>query len=114
VVSKINIALDDETSMIFFFLLGGLVMLVSGVIGLLPDASTFLPMPQAMLDAFVSIGETSHYFIYYFGTEIGDAIMSCLGITITAGTLAMIWRILVNFRAPIVSRLTHGSHVKDV
>jgi len=89
-------------------------MLVSGVLGLLPDGSTFLPMPQAMLDAFVAVGETSHYFIYYFGDGIGDAVLSCLAITITAGMLMMIWRMLVNFRAPIVSRLTHGAHVKDV
>jgi len=100
--------------MIVFFILGGLVMLISGVLGLLPDANTFLPMPQAMIDAFIAVGETSHYFIYYFGTDIGDAVLSCIGITITAGMLSMIWRILVNFRAPIVSRLTHGAHVKDV
>jgi len=99
--------------MIVYFLLGSLVMLVSGVLGLLPD-QTFLPIPPGVLTAFAWIGETSHYFIYYFGDELGDAFVTCINITFVAGLLMMIWRILVNFRAPIVSRLTHGSHVKDV
>jgi len=114
VFSQMYFTLDDETFMIVYFILGALVMLVSGVLGLLPDAATFLPMPTAMLNAFSAIGETAHFFVYYFGQDVGDAFVLCFGITVTAGMFMMIWRILVNFRAPIVSRLTHGSHVKDV
>jgi len=114
VFSQVYPALDDETFMIVYFILGSLVMLISGVLGLLPDALTFLPMPVAMLNAFSSIGETAHFFVYYFGEDVGDAFVLCFGITVTAGMFMMIWRILVNFRAPIVSRLTHGSHVKDI
>jgi len=106
-------SLDVQTAMIVYFLLGSLVMLVSGVLGLLPD-QTFLALPSQITNAFASIGQTAHFFVYYFGTNIGDAFVTCANITFVAGLAMMIWRILINFRAPIVSRLTHGQHHKDV
>jgi len=74
----------------------------------------FAPPPDALLSAFLGVGQGAHFFIYYFGTSIGDAFVTCFDITMLAGLLMMLWRVLINFRIPILSRIIHGQQHKDL
>lgn len=107
--------------MIIYILIGALALLFSSVLGVLPcgvlsDVCTepFLAMPSQVTEAFGTIGQTAHFFIFYFGDGVGNAFLSSFKLTILIGTVMMLWRMLVNFRAPIISRFTHGQHNKDV
>lgn len=83
-------------------------MLFSSVLSLLPDGRVVYPLPDAVLNAFYQAGDMAHFFIYYLGDDIGDAIVTCFGITVILAIFIMIWRAATNFKVPILQRFTHS------
>jgi len=108
--------------MLLYLVLGALSTIVSFIFGaLLPcgvatDTCTdpFLPLPSEISTAFLKVGQGLHFFLYYFGDPIGDAAVAGIELTLSIGLVIMVWRVIANFRAPIVQRLTHGPVQRDI
>lgn len=98
--------------MILYFLALALIQLLVVVFSLLPDSATTFPLPPQVTFAFQYFGELMHWSLYLFGTEIGDTLVHGMKITLFISIPMMIWRILVNFRAPVVSRFISRDNQK--
>jgi len=100
--------------MFIYFLIAMLAEVMVLALYLFPDASSFLPLPTALYNAFGYVGEVSYFFLSLFGADVATALVSCIGIGIKVGLALLTYRAISNFRVPVISRFTHGAPVKEL
>lgn len=99
--------------MFIYFLIAMLSEMFSLAFGLFPAAASFLPLPSGVNTAFQYAGEVSHYVFSIAGDDVATAIEACLALALPIGIAIMTYRVLNNFRIPVISRFTHGQPVKE-